>query len=182
MREALATLSKTGEADFTLRSLARRIGVSHAAPYAHFPTKAALLAEIAAVGFEALNARVVAASNEAAALGPRARFLAAGRAGVRFGLANPGLYRLMFGAELGAESFTYPKFKQAGQAAFETLVAHVRALRPHDDGAAATAAWSMLHGLTTLLLDDRIHRGGTADRGEAIEKALAVLVAGIEAG
>ena len=40
---------------FTLREVARRAGVSHAAPYKHFPDKSALLAELAALGFDALR-------------------------------------------------------------------------------------------------------------------------------
>lgn len=181
IREALKTLSKTGDADFTLRSLARRIGVSHAAPYAHFPTKAALLAAIASAGFEAANARVRSASNDAAALGPRQQLLAGGRAAVHFGLENPALYRLMFGAELGAESYSYPGLKAAGQAAFETLLSQVRALRPQDDGTGALAAWAIVHGLTLLLLDNRIQHGAFVDNDKTIERVLAVVVAGIEA-
>ena len=180
IREALKTLSKTGNPDFTLRSLARRIGVSHAAPYAHFPTKAALLAAIASAGFEAANARIQSAWNEAAARGPREQLRAAGRAGVHFGLENPALYRLMFGAELGAESYSYPNLRAAGNAAFDTLLSNVRALRPKDDGTGALAAWSMVHGLTLLLLDNRIQHGRFVDNEKTIESVLAVVVAGIE--
>jgi len=181
IREALKALSKTGEADFTLRSLARRIGVSHAAPYAHFPTKTALLAAIASAGFEAAHARLRAASAAAAAGGPRGQLVAASRAAVQWGLENPALYRLMFGAELGADSYSYPKLKAASHAAYETLLAHVRALRPGDDGKGAWAAWPMVHGLTMLLLDNRIGHGGSIEDESAIRSVLEIVVAGIEA-
>ena len=42
---------------FTLREVARRAGVSHAAPYKHFPDKSALLAELATLGFDELTKR-----------------------------------------------------------------------------------------------------------------------------
>lgn len=52
---ALAMVTEEGAWNFTLREVARRAGVSHTAPYNHFEDKAALLAEVAALGFEALR-------------------------------------------------------------------------------------------------------------------------------
>jgi AcrR family transcriptional regulator len=46
---------------FTLREVARRAGVSHAAPYKHFPDKATLLAEMALLGFDRLREALTAA-------------------------------------------------------------------------------------------------------------------------
>src|SRR5215813_12937847 len=58
---ALSMLKEEGAWTFTLREVARRAGVSHAAPYNHFSDKAALLAEVAAMGFQALRERLAAA-------------------------------------------------------------------------------------------------------------------------
>src|SRR5690242_814407 len=52
---ALAMVTEEGAWNFTLREVARRAGVSHAAPYNHFEEKSALLAEVAALGFESLR-------------------------------------------------------------------------------------------------------------------------------
>ena len=49
--------------EFTLREIARRAGVSHAAPYKHFPDKSALLTELAKIGFDQLAAALNAQSN-----------------------------------------------------------------------------------------------------------------------
>ena len=85
---------------FTLREIARRVGVSHAAPYKHFPDKDALLAELAVQGFEQLGRDMVAA------ITPQSRsvikaFKAAALAYIEFGVQNPALYRLMFSSEAG---------------------------------------------------------------------------------
>src|SRR5919205_4393672 len=96
---ALAMVTEEGAWNFTLREVARRAGVSHAAPYNHFEDKAALLAEVAALGFESLRQTL-----EAAARGrprsARQAFAGIGAAYVRFGVEQPAHYRLMFGAEL----------------------------------------------------------------------------------
>ena len=87
---------------FTLREVARRAGVSHAAPYKHFPDKAALLNELALLGFDRLYEALVAAKPRR----PNAirdEFLAIARAYLDFGKSNPALYRLMFSAEAGKD-------------------------------------------------------------------------------
>ena len=85
---------------FTLREVARRAGVSHAAPYKHFPDKAALLGELTMQGFEQLGRELTAS------ITPRPRLVrkeleASAAAFVQFGIANPALYRLMFSSESG---------------------------------------------------------------------------------
>src|ERR1700760_2129960 len=78
---------------FTLRELARRAGVSHAASYKHFDDKAALLAELAILGFDRLSEATQAARSHAPASPPtpaslREEFVARCRAYVRFGTEN----------------------------------------------------------------------------------------------
>jgi AcrR family transcriptional regulator len=92
-------LTEDGNWQFTLREVARRAGVSHAAPYRHFSDKTALLVEIALIGFDGLRNALRAVQAEAE--GDLAtEFLAMATAYLRFGRANPALYRLMFGGEL----------------------------------------------------------------------------------
>src|SRR4029077_16382653 len=62
---ALAMVTEDGAWNFTLREVARRAGVSHAAPYNHFADKAELLAEVAALGFRALRSEMDAAARRA---------------------------------------------------------------------------------------------------------------------
>ena len=54
--ETLSMIEETSGTDVSMRMLAQRLGVSHAAPYAHFPDKQALLDEIAAEGYRRLAA------------------------------------------------------------------------------------------------------------------------------
>lgn len=83
--EALGLIAADGEARFSLRALADRLGVAHRALYNHFADREALLAAVAARGFAQLADALAAASEPAA-------FLAAY---VRFARGFPGLYAVM---------------------------------------------------------------------------------------
>src|SRR5215467_5021752 len=96
---ALTMVTEEGAWTFTLREVARRAGVSHAAPYNHFNDKAALLAEVAAMGFQALRERMAAASG-AHPRSARQAMLSIAATYVRFGVEQPAHYRLMFGPEI----------------------------------------------------------------------------------
>jgi AcrR family transcriptional regulator len=142
----LAVLRETGRADFTLRSLARRIGVSHAAPYAHFADRRAVLAEIARVGFDLLTA---------AMSGPRRDLVSIGVAYVLFGYRNPAHYRLMFGAPELADYREFPALDAAATSCYAVLTEAIAAIGGSE--ADTLAAWSTVHGLTSLIIDDRPH-------------------------
>jgi AcrR family transcriptional regulator len=178
---ALAALARDRSASFTLRSLARTVGVSHNAPYAHFTDKAALLAEIASLGFAELADRLreaVARTPE----DPAAQMIAAAVAYVRFGVEHPAHYRLMFSApELAG--FRAPAIgERIGAAAFSVLTHVLHALHASRAPAStspdaesvrrdALAAWSLVHGLTSLVIDDRtgLHGAGSADTVVRVE-------------
>src|SRR4051812_17717177 len=80
---ALTMLTEEGAWNFTLREVARRAGVSHAAPYNHFADKSALLAELAALGFETLRAQMETAAQRHPR-SSRQALIAIGEAYVRF--------------------------------------------------------------------------------------------------
>jgi AcrR family transcriptional regulator len=96
---ALDHLDEHGLQGLTLREIARSSGVSHGAPMRHFDGLAALLAAVAAVGFDGLQAAVGLAVAEAGS-DPLARLRDAGRAYVAFAVAQPGAFELMFRPEL----------------------------------------------------------------------------------
>ena len=160
IRTALGMVTEEGAWDFTLREVARRAGVSHMAPYNHFEDKAALLAEVAALGFESLRQAL-----EAADRGPsRSARLAFGNvaaAYVRFGVEHPAHYRLMFSAEL-AEKARHPALEAATGAACAVLTGALERGQASGRGRRqamrnqALTAWSLVHGLTTLLIDQRV--------------------------
>lgn len=164
LRDALVlaaerAIAKSGNIDLPLRDVAKLAGVSHAAAYRHFDSKAALLAEVAVKGFAALTARITGAA--ARGRTPEARFVEAGVGYVSFALESSGAFRVMFDASL--KPFT--RFPGLSEAAFEALSELHRVLR---DGVTAgafreddlegsvMAAWSMIHGHATLLLDDQL--------------------------
>jgi AcrR family transcriptional regulator len=161
---ALALLNESQDWDFSLREVARRAGVSHNAPYKHFPEKRDLLAAVAASGFEALAEHML--SSLEGLTNARARLLVCGRAFVARGIANPALYRLMFGAVLTSPEAGRPAIEKAAAAKARaivdtTLADAVRSgtfpssmANPREGAAASLAMWSILHGLTMLAIDD----------------------------
>ena len=94
LEEALALIAAEGPSAVSRRSLARRLGVSHAAPDNHFPDKAALFTAIATEGFELLTAAIEDAVPAGRTGRHRGRqFGAAGRAYAGFALAHPATSR-----------------------------------------------------------------------------------------
>lgn len=157
---SLAMVLEEGAWNFTLREVARRAGVSHAAAYNHFEDKSALLAEVAALGFQSLTQRL----EDAARGRPRSArqaFAGIAAAYVRFGVEHPAHYRLMFGAEL-ADKERYPILQATGDAAFAVLTGALERgqasgqVRQDPVRDQALAAWSVVHGLTTLVIDQRV--------------------------
>src|SRR5262245_3469279 len=157
---ALTLLNEEGAWSFTLREVARRAGVSHTAPYNHFADKAALLAEVAALGFQSLKERMAAAARAHPRAAREALNAIAG-AYVRFGVEQPAHYRLMFGPEL-AEKERHPILQQAANATFAELTGALAngqksgEIRRASVEEQALAAWSLVHGLTTLFIDRRL--------------------------
>ena len=144
---------------FTLREVARRAGVSHAAPYKHFPDKSALLAELAMLGFNELRERLSGAI-ERPLRSARAEFMTAAKAYIHFGTANPSLYRLMFSADVDKTAF--PKLDEAAAAAFAELLAILErgqksgAFKRHPVRSQAAASWALVHGFTMLAIDGQL--------------------------
>ena len=131
-------LETQGSGGLSLREAARRAGVSHNAPYRHFPDRDALLAALAAEGFRML------ADSQASAARER------GLAYVRFALQHPQRFRLMFGGVVPIGS--YPELREQGLRAYKGLEDSFRDLG-EDAPVAAAAAWSLVHGLANLILN-----------------------------
>jgi AcrR family transcriptional regulator len=184
---ALALIDETQDWAFSLREVARRAGVSHNAPYKHFPEKRDLLAAVAARGFEALAKRMLASLESAT--DARARLVACGQAFVAHAIANPALYRLMFSAALTSLEAGRPAIEKAAGARAraivdETLAGAVRAgalpssmANPRETAAASLAMWSLLHGLAMLSIDDFV--GPLQDVETLVEPFLGALLNGL---
>lgn len=166
---------------FTLREVARRAGVSHAAPYKHFPDKAALLSEMALLGFDRLgHALMKAKVSRPNSL--RDEFFAVGHAYVRFGKSNPALYRLMFGGEAGKAADVH--LNERALAAFGVVVELLERgqaagiLHRRDVRGQAAASWGLMHGVTMLTIDGLLLPEKVGPN--ALDAALSSLLEGLE--
>jgi AcrR family transcriptional regulator len=152
--EATLRLIEAGETHrVTLRSVARAVGVSHMAPYNHFADKAALIAAAGAEGFRRLR-KAMEQRMAAFEPGDPLRLQAVGLAYVAFAVANPELFRLMFGPEL-ADTSSHAELAGAAREVLETLVGALGAAgvaTPSGDAAAefAITPWALVHGLAML--------------------------------
>lgn len=148
----LKALETADPNELSLRQLAREVGVSATAVYRHFPDKQALLGVLAETGLAMLFEEQSLAA--AAAGGGSKGFAATGRAYVRFAIAHPGLFRLVFShAELSEAT------ELGNNPAGRLLRANSEALSGGDPAAAReiqVRAWAIAHGLAMLMLDGHL--------------------------
>jgi len=150
---AAAILDEVGADVLSLREVARRIGVSHAAPAHHFGDKAGLLTAVAVEGFELFVAHLGAVLSSTADA-PVERLLALSRAYAQFAESHPGHFEVMFRPALTRTDD--PAYVGASAAAFEALrlqIAHYQQLGWQPDGDTrelAAAAWAFAHGISVL--------------------------------
>jgi AcrR family transcriptional regulator len=150
---AAQTLDELGTDNLSLRNLARRIGVSHAAPAHHFGDKAGLLTALAIEGFE-LFIEHIAEALASAPPQPIDQLLALAQAYAEFAELHPGHFEVMFRPTVihGND----PDYVAASDAAFEALRQQVARCqqagwRPDaDTRALAAAAWALAHGISVL--------------------------------
>ncbi len=155
MREALAIIEEAGVEALSLRDVARRLGVSHQAPYKHFPSRDHLLAEIVARAFAAFARHLDARPRSE---DPHQDLAAMGRAYLRYATEHPLQYRLMFGTPL-PDPDQHPEMMRSAQHAFSLLrgcLVRMEGGRERDGatGAAdldALFVWSTMHGLASIL-------------------------------
>jgi AcrR family transcriptional regulator len=160
---AVALVADSQDWNFSLREVARRAGVSHNAPYNHFADKRDLLAEVAAVGFQMLRDRMLAAipgtKDAQKALVKTAVVY------VKFGIENPARYRLMFGSVVGSAPEDRPESLKAAGANTKAVLEEIIRLgaqqgsfypapnKQEELQIAVLTAWSVVHGLTMMAID-----------------------------
>ena len=179
---ALALLEKSGVEALTLREVARRVGVTSGAPYHHFADKEAIVAAVAEEGFVELSEAMLAARDAAA---PASRLGAMGRSYVRFAVAHPAHFRVMFGKMVDVPR--YPALHAAADRAFATLLDSIVAaqgaglVRPGNPTELALLAWSTVHGLSMLWIEGAVHGPGCEDVtiDTLADAATAMLVRGL---
>jgi AcrR family transcriptional regulator len=191
LREALIeqgrrALEDVGAHELSLRNLARAVGVSEAAPSRHFAGKEGLLAAIAADGWRelaTLRRDLLDADDPAKTIAYRML-----RVYVEFAQQHKGLFDLMVGPRIVARD-SYPELSEEGSRSFELFASAVEAAAresgwPDETLTLVThAAWSIEHGLATLILSDRVPR---SDRPVQIDHmihfAIGMFLSAVSAG
>lgn len=157
---ALESIDEQGMEGLSLRGIARRAGVSHAAPYHHFSDRAALVAAVAEEGFRFLRQAML--DRIADVEEPRRRLQQVGVGYVLFAVRHPAHFRVMFSPEV-TDKRTHPSLEAAAGAAFGVLSDAIHecqaagALRERDIEVLSATAWSLVHGLAVLSLAGRLH-------------------------
>ena len=149
----LKALESQDIGDISLRQLARETGVSPTAVYRHFPDKNALLSALGEAGIEQMaewQARAAAAANSDADA-----FAATGRAYVRWALANPALFRLVFGQ---CREVSQTVFGRNQAADMLRSFAQQRTGSEAGTNRLMVQAWAIVHGLAMLILDGQLPR------------------------
>lgn len=148
---ARALYLEGGFASFSLREVARRVGVSAPAVYRHFDSKEALLSAVCAQGFQIFSSYLVRALREDTSL---ERLRASGRMYLAFATDHPQAYRVIF---LGAaKGFLTTGEAPVDAATFRFLVDRVadcqrdKRLAKGDPQALASMIWAYVHGLASL--------------------------------
>jgi len=180
-------LEENSIASLSLRAVAKKVGVSHTAPYRHFKDKESLLAGIAAVGFNELAVQM----SEAVALHPNdpaGQLLEAGQRYMQLVMDNPQCVQLMFGNVLPCDD-TYPDMMASGDFAFDGLKSIIEegqslnVFKTGDVELMALAAWASIHGLSLLFTGGHVEAAvsTSADIRSMTAAVTATLLEGLKA-
>lgn len=184
-RAAADVVAERGAAGFSLREVARRAGVSHAAPAHHFGDATGLLTSVAIEALEHMHRAVTAAAEGID--DPRARLKAMGRAYVEVSISNPGHCAVAFRHDLVHEED--PAYLAASDAAHGAFFEAVAAIAEHegghfDVGLATSLGWATLQGLVELYpnmqeIGARHGQGPMPAIGAVAEQFTEMLIAGM---
>jgi len=180
---------------FTLREVARRAGVSHAAPYHHFADKAALVEALTVETYRRLTEAISYACEQTKGT-TLDRLLAIGVAYVEFAVGHPAEFRLMsrFGIcedpllEKPMDIADRSPVEEAAHGAYTVLIRTIHegqeAKQVNQDNmeSLALTCWATVHGLATLILDGLIRKSpySTMSTGEIAGIILQTLQKGLE--
>ncbi len=153
-------LSKEGVGALSLRKVARRAGVSHTAPYAHYADKQALIAAIATEGYEKLYARLAGVVQRYPD-DPLRQLVEAAWAYAEFAQAETAQFKITLSGVLEKEK-DYPAFVEVSQKSFKLVVGIIDACQrqgvlpagPSD--VIAVGVWGLLHGVVSLVLEGQV--------------------------
>ncbi len=178
-------IAERGLEGFTLREVARRVGVTHVAAYRHYTDRRALLAAVAEHGFHKLRGRLDGARRRSPArLEPRLRAILA--AYLQFCWDEPALTAVMFGPRLSREG-EFPRLETAVMDSLGVITETIEALAP--PGALGQrsardlglALWTFVHGFSTLSHDKAAYPSARR-AARAFDDLLSPMLAGMFGG
>ena len=174
---AMELLEESGETALSLRAVARRAGVSPAAPYRHYADREALVSAVAALGYRELAERLAAAHPSPAT---SKQLTSVAVAYVQFALERPALFRIMFGEPCDRDNDE----RTAATAAVALYLREIvgRVFPGADAEAMATATWALVHGLAFLHLDGKLDTTSPALVSQRVSDAVHALVAASTVG
>ncbi|MCY1000001.1 TetR/AcrR family transcriptional regulator [Myxococcus sp. MISCRS1] len=170
--KAALELLETGS-ELSLREVARRAGVSSAAPYRHFADKRALESALAAEGFRELGRELSQAGviprtvSDIAELGVRY---------VEFALKRPALFCLMFGN--ACDDSNDERVRAAAEVRGLVSTALASVFPGADASALSTAGWSLVHGLAFLHLDGKLGTGTRQEVAARVRSSIEAIFSG----
>ena len=153
-------LSKEGVSALSLRKVAQKAGVSHAAPYAHFADKQALIAAISTEGYKKLYEQIAQVADRYRT-DPLRRLVESSWAYVQFALDEPDHFKVTLSGMIEKEQ-DYPAFVETARRTFSLVVEVVAQcqqagiLRHGAVDLTAVSVWALIHGFVTLLLENQI--------------------------
>lgn len=156
VRTAHEVIAERGIEHLSLREVSRRLGVSHQAPYKHYPSRDHLLAEVMRRCFQSF-ARTL--DDHAPSDEPVTELGNMGRQFLQYADTHPLEYRLMFGTPWPA-SADHPELVREAQHAFERLRSALRRIYGSSEPMAdvvdlqAIFIWSAMHGVATIMKSD----------------------------
>lgn len=168
LEAAAEAIAESGPAALSLRDLARRAGVSHAAPAHHFGDKAGLLTALAIEGFNRLADALDASREQTGSL------LEAGVTYVRFATRNRAHFEVMFQPSLyNPDDAELAAARERAGAALSAAVSTLDEPLPAGEAREAElAAWSIVHGFATLWLAGALPDRLGDDAGDAARRVI----------
>lgn len=182
---ALEVISDIGPQGLTIREVARRAGVSHAAPYRHFEDKDEMILAIVEQGFALMQSTVQKEQSQAED-DPVNQFAATGLGYINFALQHPAYYRVMFSGDL-LSTTGHVSLQHTSAEALQDMVSQIEQcqtlgiVREGDAVMQALTIWSTIHGYVSLVNDNRIgHLVDIENAPDTIRDAvLAILFQGL---
>ena len=185
IEEAFRIIAEAGVEKLSLRDVARRLGVSHQAPYKHFPSRDHILAEVIARCFDDFAGFL---SRRPADADPSTDLCNMGLRYLEYAQAHPLQYRLMFNTALPTPD-EHPGMMRNAKRAFALLhdrLLHMRLRDVEDAGPApkldALFVWATIHGMASILQSDAMQTLGLSDveQGQAMGRMMARLGLALE--